>query len=199
MLKTEQTLPDDDLINRSKAGDLDAFNRLVERYQNDVYNLALRMTSSPHSAEDVAQDTFISAFRNIERFREGNFRAWLLRIASNASLDELRRRKRKGGYSLDEMMDAPDSTFEVQEEGRGPEAEAEAKELEALIQSGLSTLPDDQRLAIVLRDIQGLSYEEVAEAMKSSVGTVKSRISRGRSRLRDYLRRHPELIPESMR
>ena len=199
MLKTEQTLPDDDLINRSKAGDLASFNLLVERYQNDVYNLALRMTSSPHTAEDVAQDTFISAFRNIERFREGNFRAWLLRIASNASLDELRRRKRKGGYSLDEMMDAPDSTFEVQEEGRGPEAEAEAKELEALIQSGLSTLPEDQRLAIVLRDIQGLSYEEVAEAMKSSVGTVKSRISRGRSRLRDYLRQHPELIPESMR
>jgi RNA polymerase sigma-70 factor (ECF subfamily) len=199
MLKTEQTLPDDDLIDRSKAGDLASFNLLVERYQNDVYNLALRMTSSPHTAEDVAQDTFISAFRNIERFREGNFRAWLLRIASNASLDELRRRKRKGGYSLDEMMDAPDSTFEVQEEGRGPEAEAEAKELEALIQSGLRTLPEDQRLAIVLRDIQGLSYEEVAEAMKSSVGTVKSRISRGRSRLRDYLRQHPELIPESMR
>jgi RNA polymerase sigma-70 factor (ECF subfamily) len=199
MLKTDQTVPDGDLINRSKAGDLDAFNLLVERYQNDVYSLALRMTSSTQTAEDVAQDTFISAFRNIERFREGNFRAWLLRIASNASLDELRRRKRRGGFSLDEMMDAPESTFEVPEEGPGPEDEAEARELESLIQRGLQTLPEDQRLAIVLRDIQGLSYEEVAETMKSSVGTVKSRISRGRSRLRDYLRMHPELIPESMR
>jgi RNA polymerase sigma-70 factor, ECF subfamily len=186
------------LIDRSQRGDLSAFNALVECYQRQVYNLCLRLLASAETAEDATQEAFIAAYRRIDSFRGGSFRAWLLRIAANASYDELRRQRRRPAASLEAAM-ATGGAAQAPSPAAGPEDEALRLELGAHLQEGLATLPPDQRLAVILRDVQGLSYEEVAEVMRSSVGTVKSRIARGRTRMREYLMAKRELLPRPMR
>ena len=186
------------LIDRSQKGDLDAFNGLVEYYQRQVYNLCLRLLTSAEAAEDATQEAFIAAYRRIDSFRGGNFRAWLLRIAANASYDELRRQRRRPATSLEATM-AAQGASQAPSPAAGPEDEALRTELNAHLQVGLATLPPDQRLAIILRDVHGLSYEELAEVMRCSIGTVKSRIARGRARMRDYLMAKRELLPRPFR
>lgn len=181
-------------IEAARRGDLPAFNWLVLRYQTRVYNLCLRMLSDPDAAADATQDAFISAYKAMPRFQGGQFRAWLLRIASNACLDVLRSRKRHPTLSLDRAQ--PGSTEEEVEPlpipdldpYANPEASALNAEMVETIQRGLETLPSDQRVALVLVDIQGLSYEEAALVSEANLGTVKSRINRARARMRDYLR-----------
>ena len=189
-------MDDEQLIALSRDGDLDAFNRLVERYQSRVYRLAYRMVG-PASADDAAQDAFISAFKSLRSFRGGNFRSWLLRITANVCRDQLRASKRKGGASLDEMLEAgawaPPST------GRSPEEAATDAELNAAIMAAVAALPPDQRVVLVLIDIEGYSYEETAEAVAASLGTVKSRLSRAREKVRDAFRASPELLPAQYR
>ena len=187
-----------DLIRRSQAGILDAFNALVHRYQTQVYNLCLRLLGGRQGAEDATQEAFIAAYRSIGSFRGGNFRAWLLRIAANSCYDELRRRKARPSFSLfavgeDEERPEPAATDEPLEE------RAQRLELAAYLQQGLARLPFDQRLAVTLCDVQGLSYEEIAQATRASLGTVKSRIARGRARLRHLLLQQRELLPDPFR
>jgi RNA polymerase sigma-70 factor (ECF subfamily) len=186
------------LIARSQRGDLAAFNALVECYQRQVYNLCLRLLASAEAAEDATQEAFIAAYRRIDSFRGGSFRAWLLRIAANASYDELRRQRRRPAASL-EAATAVHGAAEVPSPAAGPEDEALRQELNVHLQEGLATLLPDQRLAVILRDVHGLSYEELAEAMRCSVGTVKSRIARGRARMREYLTAQRELLPRPFR
>jgi len=186
------------LIDRSHKGDLAAFNGLVECYQRQVYNLCLRLLSSAEAAEDATQETFIAAYRRIDSFRGGNFRAWLLRIAANASYVELRRQRRRPAASLEAAMAAPGAA-QSPSPVAGPEDEALRMELNAHLQDGLATLPADQRLAVILRDVHGLSYEELAEVMRCSLGTIKSRIARGRARMREYLTARRELLPRPFR
>lgn len=176
-------LDDSELIQWSKKGDLDSFNRLVESYQRAVYSLALRMLGDRQAAEDASQEAFFSAWRGIGSFRGGNFKAWMLRITANACRDHLRKRKRNPTSSLEELS----IEFEVSGSTESPEDYALRLEVRAQIQRGLASLPSEQRLAVVLSDIQGLSYEEIAQVMGCSLGTVRSRLSRGRARLRDYL------------
>lgn len=185
------------LIQRSRKGDLDAFNRLVESYQSQVFNLAWRMLGSPTSAEDAAQEAFISAFRNITAYRGGSFRAWLLRIATNACYDQLRAAKRHGGPSLDALLETP--SFQPPSKDASPESQALSAELSAAIQSAIATLPEDQRSVLVLVDVEGLAYEEVAQAAGVNIGTVKSRLSRARARVRNLLAAHRELLPDRYR
>ncbi|MBI4307863.1 MAG: sigma-70 family RNA polymerase sigma factor [Chloroflexi bacterium] len=180
------------LVTRGQRGDLDAFNSLVEAYQAQAYNIALRMLGDPASAEDATQDAFISAYRNLGSFRGGSFRAWLLRIVTNACYDQLRAAKRHPTAPLDPLVLAPSREEQ-------PEDYALRQELGEAIRKGLQALPADQRLAIVLADIQGLDYEEVAQVTSTNVGTVKSRIARGRARLRDYLMARRELLPAAFR
>jgi RNA polymerase sigma-70 factor (ECF subfamily) len=185
-------MEENELIERSKRGDLDCFNQLVEKYQQQVYNLCLRMLGSTHDAEDVTQDAFISALRGIGRFRGGNFRAWLFRIAANACRDQLRLLSRRPASSLDDLP------VDLELEDRhalSPEQYAINQELGEQIARALASLPADQRLAVILRDIMGLNYDEIAQAVGSSLGTVKSRISRGRERLRQLLKKDGELFP----
>ena len=186
------------LIDQSQKGDLAAFNVLVEYHQRQVYNLCLRLLSSAEEAQDATQEAFIAAYRRIDSFRGGNFRAWLLRIAANASYDELRRQRRRPATSLEAAMTVQ-GAVQAPSPAAGPEDEALRLELNVHLQGGLATLPADQRLAVVLRDVQGLSYEEVAEVMRCSVGTVKSRIARGRARMREYLLARRELLPRPFR
>ncbi|HKF35637.1 MAG TPA: sigma-70 family RNA polymerase sigma factor [Ktedonobacteraceae bacterium] len=195
------------LISRSQSGDVNAFNQLVLHYQQTIYNVILRMLGDRDTAADVAQDTFIAAFRAIQSFRGGSsFRAWLLRIASNQACDHWRRTHRHPIDSLDSAMDEDEahgasllSTLVTTEQAVNPEEFLLNQELQELIQKGLQELPLDQRVAVVLCDVQGLTYEEIAASTQTSLGTVRSRIARGRARLRDYLYRHRELLPHSYR
>ncbi len=195
----ETPLNDDALATLAQAGDLPAFNELVERYQRSVFGLCLRMLSSPAAAEDAAQETFLSAWRGLRTYRGGSFQGWILRIAGNRSRDELRRRKRRPADSLDNLMEWQGEAAAGSAPGRTPEQAALGAETLRAVQAGLQTLPDEQRLAVLLSDVHGLSYQEVARAMDTSVGTVKSRISRGRARLRDYLLARRELPGGSRR
>ena len=184
------------LVRSSQRGDLGAFNTLVQVYQRQVYNLCLRMVGS--AAEDAAQETFITAYRRLSSFRGGSFRAWLLRIAANICCDELRHRRSRPAASLEAALEAG-SPADVPSPLANPEEETLRRELGRHLQQGLATLPAEQRLAIILRDIHGLSYEELTEALGCSLGTVKSRIARGRARMREYLMERRELLPRQFR
>ena len=186
------------LVARSREGDLTAFNVLVAAHQDGVYNLCVRMLASPQAAEDATQEVFLAAYRNIQRFRGGVFRAWLLRIAANACTDELRRRRRRPQISLD-ADDSARSAFELPDTSSSPEDWALRREMVSHIQAALMRLPTDQRAAVVLCDVQGLSYEETADILDVSLGTVKSRLSRGRARLRGFLLEERELLPSRFR
>jgi len=194
--------PDEqELLERSRQGDLAAFNALAAAYQDRVYNLCLRMLGSSQAAEDATQEAFLSAYRNLARIRGASLRAWLFRVAANACIDELRRRRRQPQLSLEAPSPEsdPERPLEVADPTAGPEQQALRAEVRAALQQELLRLPSDQRLAVVLCDVEGLSYEEIAVSMSSSVGTVKSRISRGRARLREALRSRPELFGDVIR
>jgi RNA polymerase sigma-70 factor (ECF subfamily) len=196
-----------ELIARSKQGDLTAFNLLVELYQRPLFNLCLRMLASPQAAEDATQEAFIAAFRAIDRFRGSSeeagstagFRAWLFRIGVNACYDELRRRRSRPAVSLDEPRGEGGRALEIPNPGPALDELAQTAELGGVIQEGLNSLPSEQRLAVVLYDVQGLDYVEIAHVMGISLGTVKSRINRARSRLRAFLLSRGELLPARFR
>ena len=188
MLMDEQ-----DLISHSRDGDLDAFNRLVETYQGQVYSLSYRVLGSAAWADDATQDTFISAFKAIRSYRGGSFRGWLFRIATNTCYDLLRAAKRRPASSLDAMLDDP--AWQPSSPDRSPEQQAIQAELGELIASAIQQLPPDQRVALVMVDVEGYSYEETAQATSSSIGTVKSRLSRARAKARDFLLEHREHLP----
>jgi RNA polymerase sigma-70 factor (ECF subfamily) len=181
-------------LDAARRGDLAAFNWLVLRYQTRVYNLCYRMLSDPDAAADATQETFLSAYRAIERFKGEQFRTWLMRIATNACLDMLRSRKRRPAQSLDLHISAAegDDAQPLQLADSSPFIDPEERTLKAevvtIIQQGLDSLPEDQRMVLVLVDVQGLSYEEAAIVTGANLGTVKSRISRARTRMRDFLR-----------
>lgn len=185
------TEPEESLVARSRDGDVDAFNQIVDMYQRPMYNLALRMLGDAPAAEDATQDAFVSAFRNIKRFKDGNFKSWLFTIAANRCRDMLRARGARPADSLD----AEDTTLDPPSRTESPEDYAVRREMGRNIQQALAALPHDQRLAVVLIDVQGLAYEEAAEVMGINVGTVKSRLSRGRGRVRDLLREKPGVLP----
>ena len=178
-------------IVAAQRGNLASFNQLVESYQQLCFNVALRLVNNPDTAADVTQDAFLSAYRHLDQFRGGSFRSWLLRIVTNASYDVLRIRRRHDAASLDVLMES--SAFDVPDLGELPEELTLRGELFDAIQIGLGQLPVDQRAVVVLCDVHGFSYDEAATVLTTNVGTVKSRLSRGRGRLRDYLVGHPEL------
>ena len=154
------------------------------------------MLGDAQSADDAAQDAFFSAWRGVHRFHRGNFRAWLLRITTNICRDKLRALKRRPTVSLDAMAVKPDlSPSSSNQALEDPEDYVRRLELGEEVRKGLDALPPEQRLVVILSDIQGLSYKEVATVAGCSLGTVKSRLSRGRICLRDYLRQQGTLPP----
>lgn len=182
-------------IAASKNGDVESFNWLVSEYERRVYNLALSMLGNAHDAEDACQDAFISAYRNIQRFLGSSFKPWLYRIASNTCIDRLRYRKRHVSLSIDDTpIELPSAIPEEQ-----PEEYAYRQELKLLINRKLALLPPDVRLAVILCDVQGMSYDEVAQVMDCALGTVKSRIWRGRRQMRALLLEDRELLPSKFR
>ena len=190
-----------EVIRSAQEGDLDSFNCLVLTYQDSVYNQAYRMMGEPDAAADAVQEAFISAYNHLKSFRGGSFKSWLLRIVTNACYDDLRKRKRRPATSLEDLVgdENSDGEFELPSSADGPETIVQQHEMAAMLQQGITTLPDDQRIVLVLSDVQGMSYEEIAEITNSNLGTVKSRLSRARGKLREYLQSHGELLPAQYR
>lgn len=189
-----------DLVRRAQRGELPAFNSLVLRYQDAVYSLVLRMLSSAEAAEDVTQEAFVSAWRHINTFRGGSFRSWLFTIAANRARDELRKGVRRPTTSLDAARDDPDrADLDPADGDPGPEGEAEQAELRAALEAALAELPPDWREVVVMSDIHGLDYAEIAQATGVALGTVKSRLSRARARLREVIMASRELSDAAQR
>ncbi len=174
-----------ELVRAAGAGDTEAFTQLVELYEDRVYRLALRMCRTASDAEDVAQEAFISAWRGLPSFRgEAGFATWLYRLTSNAAIDYLRRtKKERGVLSLDDDETGP----AIPDRGEGPQEATESRELRLAVTACMGKLGEDHRDILILREIQGLSYEEIGTELGLEVGTVKSRLSRARAALRKIL------------
>jgi RNA polymerase sigma-70 factor (ECF subfamily) len=180
------------LVEEALKGNLDAFNRLVELYQDMLFGLTVRVVNDRDAAADAVQEAFLSAYRNLSRFRGDSFRSWLTRIALNAATDILRLRKRRPADPFPEWED--ESWQPPTDEAEGPEATAVRRSRSVVIAQAMAQITTDQRAAIVLFDIEGYDYQEIADMQGVSLGTVKSRIHRGRLALRDLLSDQMELL-----
>lgn len=187
-------MDDEALLDRSRRGDRDAFASLVHRYQDDLYTMALRTTGNPADAADVVQETFTRTFRSLPRLHGTTLRPWLFRVALNCSHDVHRQRLRR---PADPLEDAEGRVIDLPDPGLGPEATLLQRERAAAVRRALLGLPHDFRVAVVLRDVNQLSYEEMSDALGVPLGTVKSRISRARAILTTSLRSSPAIFPEA--
>ena len=187
------------MIRRVQQGDVDAFETLVTAYEKNVYNLALRMTGNREDAQDMAQEAFIKAYNSLPGFRgDSKFSVWLYRIVSNVCLDFLRRQKRRPASSLSVEDDEGEETqLDVADVSQSPEVLLEQKLTREAVRRGLDQLPEEQRQILLLREIQGLSYEEIGQTLGLEAGTVKSRIFRARKRLCAFLLQDGN-IPDSL-
>lgn len=178
-------------VERVLGGDVNAFETLVLSYEKNVYNLALRMVKNPEDASDMAQEAFIRAYNSLASFRgESKFSVWLYRIVSNACLDFLRSRSRHPTVSLSVENDEGEETeLDIPDESQSPEALLERRLTRDSVRRGLDALSEEYRQILLLREIQGLSYDEIAETLSMELGTVKSRIFRARKKLCDFLLR----------
>ena len=192
------------LVIQAKEGNQEAFNALMELYQTKVYNLALRMTGSPEDAADLTQEAFLNAWRGLPSFRGGSsFSTWLYRLTNNACIDFLRREKRRKTVEAGFSMDDEEQNYAelVPDESPAPQAMLEGKELKEAIQRGLAQLSEEHRQVLVLREVNGLSYSEIAQITGMEEGTIKSRIARARISLRKILQEDGNFFvpPSSMK
>jgi len=197
---TTETWDEATLVQSAQRGNLDAFNALILHYQTQVYNLALYLLQDGAAADDAAQEAFISAYKALAKFRGGSFRAWLLRIVSNACYDEMRRRKRRPAVSWDDFGELEEEANpHLVDGGALPEERVQQHELRALLDRAMAKLPEGQRVVLLLVDRMGFSYQEVAETMGVRLGTVKSRLARARKRMQRLLQEERELLPPRYR
>ena len=189
------------LIRRVLAGDKDAYEPLVLEHQTKTYNLALRILGSEADAWDAAQEAFLRAYTNLSDFRgESRFSVWLYRLTNNICLDMLRKQKRRPAVSLEAMEneDGDGETLQIPDERFSPQEELEKKELRSAVSRAMAQLPEEYRQILALREVSGLSYEELAETLQLEIGTVKSRLSRARKKLCTLLLRDGNFsMPES--
>lgn len=178
-----------EIIRRVQSGDTEAYEALVTEYQKNVYNLALRMTGNPEDAADMSQEAFIKAYSSLALFRgDSKFSVWLYRIVSNVCLDHLRRQSRRQTLSLSVEDDEGDEAqIDIPDLSQSPEELLERQLTREAVRRGLDSLPPAQRQILLLREIQGLSYEEISAALNIDEGTVKSRIFRARKKLCAFL------------
>lgn len=196
------SLSDEDLVERTKAGDPAAFEALVTRYQRAVFNLAYRYTGNREDASDLAQEIFVRAFQSVKGFRrESTFRTWLYQIATNLCRDDRRRRLGRASISLDEVISTEQGEVdrELEDWSRSPETIVESRLDSEAIQQLLNELPREYRLAVILRDIEGFSYDEIAAILRCSKGTVRSRLNRGRNLLQKKIAAQRELFGPFLR
>jgi len=183
-------MDDEALVERSRHGDRDAFAALVTRYQDELYTMALRLLGTPADAADVVQETFLRAYVKLPELRGASVRAWLYRVAVNCGHDVQRRAVRRPTEPLE---DREGNIVELPDPALGPEATALARERAAAVRAALMTLPEVFRIAVVLRDVNDLTYEEMAQSLRIPLGTVRSRLNRGRALLASALRASPAM------
>ena len=175
------------LVQQARQGDEGAFAALVEQNQGRIYHLALRMTGNPDDAAELCQEAFLNAWKGLGKFQgESSFSTWLYRLTSNACVDLLRREGRHRGAAGPSLNDE-ESDLHLPDDAPGPQEQAERRELREQIETALQALTPEHRQVLVLREMHQLSYDEIAQVLKLDVGTVKSRINRGRKRLRKIL------------
>ena len=181
-------LSDVEILAEVAAGDIDAYGKIVGRYRGRLYNFVFRFVSDRETAEDIVQETFLRAFRKRKEYRAiANFSTWLFTIAGNLAKSELRRRKRWRLFSLHWDSDS-DTGIELPDESFRPDKVAESSMTDVQIQDAIRSLPENYRQVILLRDVEGMSYQEMAEIVDCPVGTVKSRVNRARIKLQQKLR-----------
>jgi len=201
-MKSLQIIQDDEkeLITAAQRGDLNAFNSLILSYQNLLFGIALRMLNDEDTASDAVQEALISAFSKFRTFRGGSLRSWLARVTVNACYDEMRRKRRQREVPLEQFNmegeEVEDLSWMIDPAAR-PEEKYESFEVENAIQRSLSVLTPAYREALILVDIEGLSYEEASIAARVPVGTVKSRLARARLQVRATLQGYTDLLPSS--
>jgi RNA polymerase sigma-70 factor, ECF subfamily len=179
------------LVGRSRQGDREAFTQLVMHYQVPLYNMALRMVGTPDDAADVAQEAFLRAWEKIRTLRNAPFKPWLFQIAVNLCYDHFRRGRRIGVMPDEE---AGEKVVTLGVALPDPEERAEAGERTRLVRESIEALDHDHRVALVLRDVNGMAYEEIAAVLRVPLGTVKSRIARARAHVQEQLLLYPELF-----
>lgn len=184
---------DEALVQAAREGDPSSFNQLVERYQTSLYNLVLRHVADRQLAEDVTQEAFLSAWRALASYKGGSFRAWLFRIAINEARDLHRRVNRRPATSLDNMIEEGTIGGHEADLERGPEDQALSSATLRAIENCIRRLPDDQRVVLLMCDVEDLRYDEAAEALGLPLGTVKSRLFRARAAMRKLLIESGEL------
>jgi RNA polymerase sigma-70 factor (ECF subfamily) len=180
------------LLERARHGDRDSFATLVTRHQDELYTMALRLLGTPNDAADVVQETFLRAYVKLPELRGATVRAWLFRVALNCAHDVQRRVTRK---PADPLEDASGNIIDLPDPGLGPEASALARERMTVVRDALQKLPADFRAAVILRDVNELSYDEMSDALRIPIGTVKSRLSRARTMLAATLRTSSVIFP----
>ena len=184
------------LVERCKQDDLDAYEALAARYRNRIQNYVARYSGCAADAEDLTQEVFIKAYLAIKKFRgQSSFQTWLYQIANNVCVDRFRRVKRERiAYSLDDPVGTEEGEVgrEIPDTARGPEELAQSREVRDQVQKALTQLSEKLRPVVILHDLEGMRYEEIAEILKIPVGTVKSRLFNARMELRNKLRRYVE-------
>lgn len=183
---------DDRLVDQALNGDSRAFEILMEKHESKMYAVALRMCKNREDAQDCLQDAMLRIYKALPTFKgQSSFSTWAYRITMNTCLDDLRRKKVRQAQSLDQMLEVG---WAPVDENNTAERHVENSELKRNLSKAIQTLPEEMRAAVVLRDVQGFSYEEIANMLSTNVGTVKSRISRGREKLREILSKNQELF-----
>jgi RNA polymerase sigma-70 factor, ECF subfamily len=179
------------LVRRAQAGDSAAFEQLVDYYKHRIYNYVLRMVGDPDTAEDIAQETFIRAYSSLASFRgASSIQTWLYRIASNLAIDTMRRRKyRYNSFSLDEPLSTLDSEVsrDIEDDTPGPQRQLQTRQLQQKVTDAIVQLSPKLRTVIILYELQGMSYDEIAEIVGAPLGTIKSRLFNAREQLRELL------------
>jgi RNA polymerase sigma-70 factor (ECF subfamily) len=199
---TWSNMDETSLISAARKGDIDAFNHLIQLYQDAIFNTAFRILGSYDTAEDAVQKAFISAYQSLNTFRGGSFKSWLTRTTINACYDEIRRVKRHPAISIEAKAEESDdvrSDYWLPDASPTPEQMSEVKELQRAVQHCLQDLPVDFRAIAVLADVEELNYEEISRITSIPMGTVKSRLARSRQKLRDCLEGFWELLPLNLR
>lgn len=185
-------------IKAAQNGKLSAFNQLVMLHQGLAYNVAYRIMGDTDAAADATQDAFVKAFKSIEQYKGGSFKSWLMRIVTNTCYDQLRYHKRRPTEALESEEAESEYTPHLIDDAVPPEEVALRRELGEMLQQAINLLPPEQRMVLILSDTEGFSYQEIAEITASSLGTVKSRLNRARTKLRDSLQQQ-ELLPAHYR
>lgn len=184
-------MDDRDLVGRARQGDREAFTQLIVQYQVPLYNMALRMVGGPDDAADITQEAFLRSWEKIRSLRDAPFKSWLFQIAANLCYDFFRRGRRYGVMPEDEHSS---NVVGLGIATPDPQERAEANERNKLVRDSIAALDHDMRVAIILRDVNGMAYDEIAEVLRVPLGTVKSRIARARAQVQERLQQYPEIF-----